>query len=129
MIEQQQLDKVSAGATWFEAFMHDHPVVFAILVATIASWVVTAALNYWLESGPKKKRNLRTIDCLIAGALVAIMLSGHVDWRVLIGLSLLVGGASPFAYFAFSESVSKFFPSMRPYLSLRELAEEPKAAP
>lgn len=118
-------NKVNEYASWFTAFLHDQPIVVALLLAAVISWTLTAAAKPWVADGPKKKRNLRTLDVCIAALVSAILLFGHVDWRLLIGLSLFIGGGSPFGYFLFSEAMCWKWPSLRKYLSLRELAPDP----
>lgn len=119
-----QLDKVNAGASFFEAFLHDHPIVCAFAIALLASWVLTAFVKPWLSKGPNFARNVRTIDCILAAAIAALLLHGLFGWRWIVGLSLLIGGSSPFAYWAAAGALCWKWPGLTKYLSLRELAPE-----
>jgi hypothetical protein len=121
----EQLDRISQGANFIESFLRDHPIVAALLLAAAISWSLTAAIKPWVADGKNKKRNLRTFDVVVAAIVGAVMLWGHVDWRLNVGLSLFIGGGSPFGYFMFTEALCWKWPSLRRYLSLRELAPEP----
>jgi hypothetical protein len=119
-----ELDKINLGANFIEAFLRDHPIVAALLLAAVVSWTLTAAVKPWVEDGPTKARKLRTFDVVVAGVVGAVMLWGHVDLRLLVGLSLFIGGGSPFGYFMFTEALCWKWPKLRRFLSLRELAPE-----
>lgn len=114
------VEEANALAAGIEAFITLHPIVFAWIVATIGSWVLTSLSRLWVAKGPNRKRNLQTLDVAIAASLAALMMFGHADWRVLLGVSLTIGGLSPFAYFGFSELLCWKWPQLRKYLSLRE---------
>ena len=116
------ITKANEYASAFEAFLTAHPIVIAIVTAIVCSWTLTAALKPWFPSGPKRARNLRTADCLIAAAIAAIMLHGLFTWQLLFGLCLLIGSGSPFAYWIVSELLCWKWPQLRKYLALRELA-------
>lgn len=122
----EHLEKLNQGANFFEAFLRDHPVVAALLLAAVISWSLTAVLKPWIPNGPSKARTLRTFDVLAAGIVGALMLWGHVEWRLLVGLSLFIGGGSPFGYFLASEALCWKWPKLRRFISLRELSPEPE---
>lgn len=119
-----QLDKTNAYASWFESFLHDHPISSAFAIAFVASWVLTAFVKPWLSKGPNFARTVRSIDCVIAAAIASLLLHGQFGWRWITGLSLLIGGSSPFVYWLLAAGACWKWPGLRRYLSLRELAPE-----
>lgn len=122
------INQASENASALEAFVRDHTIIAAIIVATVCSWALTAAIKGWISTGPRKALAVRTIDCAIAGVLAAIMLHDQFAWHILTGVCLLIGSGSPFAYWILSELVCWKWPGLRKYLALRELAPDPTPA-
>lgn len=120
----EQLDKINQGANFFEEFIRVHPLVSAMIAATVLSWVLTAAIKPWMLRGPNRARNLRTLDVALAAIAAALMMRQLLEWRWLICFALLVGGASPFLYWAWSEALCWKFPKARRFLTLSELGPE-----
>jgi hypothetical protein len=118
----EQTKTVSEAATWFEAFILAHPVVTCILLAWVVSWVLTVAfrpvLRYLLPDGIER-HVIRLFDVVIAFFVVLDMWPHDFAHWWAAG----IGGASPFAYFVFSELICWKLPAARRALSLRELAE------
>lgn len=120
MIEQQELDRINANASFFEAFFKDHPLIIAIVAPILLSWVVTAAVKGWVRPWilpARQNLTIRSIDCAIAVAAAAKM------WPLehAFVFALLIGCLSPFAYGLFSFGLCWKWPSMKSWLTLREL--------
>lgn len=117
-----QISWLDGTATAAAALIHAHPILTAILVATVCSWTLTAAIKGWIPAGPRRALKVRTLDCVIAFVIAVFLLSGLVPWKLLLGVSLLIGSGSPFAYWGASELLCWKWPQLRKYLALSELA-------
>lgn len=116
----EEIGKANEYASFFEAFIANHPFVTAILVATLVSWAVTAAFKVPLRALlPDAWQDwcIRTFDCAVAGAVAWYMWPGEHDavW------ALLVGTGSPVVYWALSGFLVWKWPGLQKYLTLREL--------
>lgn len=118
----EHLDKATAAANWFEAFIR-HASVMSILLALIGSWCATAAFKKPIRAlipVEWQSWSIRTFEVLVAMAIVARTWpnSWRLDWAFVIGF------ASPVIYFLLASLLCWKFPSLKPYLSLRELASD-----
>lgn len=110
------------NVTFAEAFLHDFPILSAILIAMLASWALTAAVKpWWPPLRPRKRLELRLFDVVVAGVLFTIAAWDSLSWKVLLSVALLVGAGSPFGYYGVTELLCWKWPSLRRFLSLKEL--------
>jgi hypothetical protein len=120
---QNQLDRIGAGASWFESFIQSHPYVVAIVVAILCSWTVTMVAKKPLRAfAPVAWQSwaIRTFDVMVATAIAWRMWPGtHPElW------ALLIGSASPAVYWIFASLLCWKWPRLARFLTLRELAPE-----
>lgn len=120
----EQLDKVTAAAGWFENILKYESAV-AIAVAILVSWfaVVSIAMIVRLAAPPTWRwaaLTIRALDIAIAWIVCACMWpNAHpLIWGA------LVGCASPILYAVMDWAVSRWIPSLKPLLSLRELTAQ-----
>ena len=125
-MSQQTVAQANEYASAFEAFIVAHPVVTCIALAWVVSWVVTVTARPFLKAvlpDHIERHVIRLFDVVIATfAVFEMWPNDHALWW-----ALGIGGSSPIAYFALSELLCWKWPTLRKYLSLREL--EPESTP
>jgi hypothetical protein len=118
----EHLDKATAAANWFEAFIQ-HASVMSILLALVGSWCATAAFKMPIRAliAPAWQGwTIRMFDVVVALAICAATWPN--DWRFV--WAFVIGFASPIVYFLLAALACWKFPALKPYLSLRELASD-----
>jgi hypothetical protein len=121
-----QISFLNAWASAAAAFAHDYPTITVMVIATICSWTLTAAIRGWIPHRPRRALIVRTLDCAIAFGLALFMLWGLLPPRVLVGVSLLIGSGSPTIYWLLSSALCWKWPGLKKWLSLRELGPDPE---
>lgn len=116
---------IGSANTWagaFTQFVNSHPMAVAVILAFVISWGLTAALASILRAllpDAIERSVIRIVDILIA-FIVALF-----NWPTepAIWWALAIGVSSPFGYALVTWVICWKWPTLKPYLSLRELAE------
>jgi hypothetical protein len=104
----EHLDKATAAANWFEAFIR-HASVMSILLALVGSWCATAAFKMPIRAliAPAWQGwTIRMFDVVVALAICAATWPN--DWRFV--WAFVIGFASPIAYFLLAALACWKFP-------------------
>lgn len=121
----EQLGRADEYANFVEAFIHNHPLVTAILVAILCSWSATIIFKLVLVRPlvpPRFHVSLIFLfDVLVAGFIVVKMWPG--DHKFI--WALLVGTSSPTAYAIAAGVLCWWRPGLRKFLQLREFTPAP----
>jgi hypothetical protein len=116
----EHLDTATATANWFEAFIK-HASVMSIVLALLGSWFATGFFKIpirWMARRERQTFYIRGLDIAIAFGICAWTWPN--DWRFV--WAFVVGFGSPWIYWPVAALVCRFVPSLKPVLSLRELA-------
>ena len=123
----EHLDQATAAATWFEAFIQ-HASVMSILLAILGSWAATALFKIPLRilfAGRWSVFVIRLFDAGVAFAICAATWPN--DWRWV--WAFVVGVGSPGVYWLLAALLCWKWPSLKPYVALRELASDDLNSP